>query len=105
MIVHLIIKKGSTWFNLKQYFFNGNLSDDFVDEIEELYKNSNKYSRMLLNIALFSDNERDRVLDLLDELEANYDGKNRVSLTDPESRKMHMKDDYYKVCLFSSNCL
>jgi len=51
---------------------------------------------MLLNIALFSDNERDRVLDLLDELEANYDGKNRVSLTDPESRKMHMKDDTTK---------
>ena len=89
-------KKGSTWFNLKQFFFNGNLSDDFVDEIEELYKNSNKYSRILLNIALFSDNERDRILDLLDELEANYDGKNRVSLTDPESRKMHMKDDTTK---------
>ena len=29
-------------------------------------------------------------------LKENYDGNNRVSLTDPEARKMHMKDDTIK---------
>ena len=29
-------------------------------------------------------------------LKENYDGNNRVSVTDPEARKMHMKDDTIK---------
>jgi len=29
-------------------------------------------------------------------LKENYDGNNRVSLTDPEAHKMHMKDDTIK---------
>ena len=29
-------------------------------------------------------------------LKENYDGNNCVSLTDPEARKMHMKDDTIK---------
>lgn len=62
------------------------------DLVKEIDKNLNQHGINLLKTALQSQENRDWVIGWLDELVDNYDGKKRVNLTDPESRKMKMKD-------------
>lgn len=72
------------------------LPDDMIDLIDEIHHNLNKYGRQLLQIALTSKKSRNEILDRIEVLKDNYDGNNRVSISDPEARKMHMKDDTIK---------
>ena len=87
-----VTSKKSRWFKLRKFFFFGKLHDDLVDLVEEIYSNLNLHGRNLLKTALRSCEKRDWILSWLGELIDNYDGKNRVNLTDPESRRMKMKD-------------
>lgn len=84
------------WSKIKRFFFQDELPDDMVDLIDEIYHNLNEHGRKLLQIALTSKKARNEILDTIEVLKENYDGNNRVSITDPEARKMHMKDDKIK---------
>ena len=88
--------KRNTWNKIKRFFFNDELPEHMIDLIDEIYHNLNQHGRQLLKIALTSKKLRNDILDKLDVLKENYDGNNRVSVTDPEARKMHMKDDTIK---------
>ena len=85
--------KNSKWFQLRKYFFSDKLPEELVDLVEEIDNNLNQHGINLLKTALQSRNKRDWAIGWLDELVGNYDGKKRVNLTDPESRKMKMKDE------------
>ena len=87
-----VTSKKSRWFKLRKFFFSGKLSDGLVDLVEEIYSYLNVHGRNLLKTALISCKKRDWVISWLGELIDNYDGKNRVNLTDHESRRMKMKD-------------
>lgn len=84
------------WVKIKRFFFMDELPDDMIDLIDEIYHNLNEHGRQLLQIALTSKKARNEILDILELLKENYDGNNRVSLTDSEAHKMHMKDDTIK---------
>ncbi|MBR0371364.1 MAG: transposase [Methanobrevibacter sp.] len=84
------------WSKIKRFFFMDELPEDMIDLIDEIHHNLNEHSRQLLQIALTSKKARNEILDTLEVLKENYDGNNRVSVTDPEARKMHMKDDTIK---------
>ena len=88
--------KRITWNKIKRFFFMDELPEDIIDLIDEIYHNLNKHGRQLLQIALTSQKARNKILDEIDVLKENYDGNNRVSVTDPEAHKMHMKDDTIK---------
>lgn len=77
---------------MRKFFFTDKLPKKLVDLVEEIDKNLNQHGINLLKTALQSRENRDWVIGGLDELVDNYDGKKRVNLTDPESRKMKMKD-------------
>ena len=85
--------KRSIWSKIKRFFFMDELPEDMIDLIDEIHHNLNKHGIQLLQIALTSNKARDEILDRIEVLKENYDGSNRVNLTDPEARKMHMKDD------------
>ncbi|WP_157064726.1 hypothetical protein [Methanobrevibacter millerae] len=53
----------------------------------------NKNALILLKTALISVDNVCYVIDLLNVLKANYDGKHTISLTDPESRWMMDKKE------------
>ena len=84
------------WSKIKRFFFMDELPEDMIDLIDEIHHNLNEHGRQLLQIALTSKKARNEILDTLEVLKENYDGNNRVSVTDPEARKMHMKDDTIK---------
>jgi len=84
------------WVKIKRFFFMDELPEDMIDLIDEIYHNLNEHGRQLLQIALTSKKARNEILEKLEVLKENYDGNNRVSLTDPEAHKMHMKDDTIK---------
>ena len=84
------------WSKIKRFFVIDELPEDMIDLIDEIHHNLNQYGRQLLQIALSSKKARDEILDTIEVLKENYDGNNRVSVTDPEARKMHMKDDTIK---------
>ena len=84
------------WSKIKRFFFMDELPEDMIDLIDEIYHNLNEHGRQLLQIALTSKKARNEILYTLEVLKENYDGNNRVSVTDPEARKMHMKDDTIK---------
>ena len=88
--------KRTVWNKIKRFFFMDELPEDMIDLIDEIYHNLNEHGRQLLQIALTSNKARDEILDRIEVLKENYDGHNRVNLTDPEARKMHMKDDTIK---------
>ena len=94
LIIDLSMNKSKrpVWNKIRRYFYNGELPNDMIELIDEIYHNLNKSGRELLQVALCSKKSRDMILGVIDELKDNYDGKHYVSLTDPESRKMHMKD-------------
>lgn len=80
--------KNSIWHKLHQYY-NQNIKQDDINElIDEIKNNLNKNALILLKTALISMDNMSYVLDFLDVLKANYDGKHTISLTDPESRWM-----------------
>ena len=84
------------WSKIKRFFFLDELPEDMIDLIDEIYHNLNQHGRQLLQIALTSKKARNEILEKLEVLKENYDGKHSVSITDPEARKMHMKDDTIK---------
>jgi len=84
------------WNKIKRFFFMDELPEDMIDLIDEIYHNLNEHGRQLLQMALSSKKARNEILDRLEVLKENYDGNNRVSVTDSEARKMHMKDDTIK---------
>ena len=84
--------KNSKWSQLRKFFFSNKLPEDLVELVEEIYNNLNQHGINLLKTTLQSRENRDWAIGWLDELVDNYDGKKRVNLTDPESRKMKMKD-------------
>ena len=96
MITHLINLDKLFGLKLKDSFFMDELPEDMIDLIDEIYHNLNEHGRQLLQIALTSKKARNEILDTLELFKENYDGNNRVSLTDPEAHKMHMKDDTIK---------
>ena len=78
-------------FKLERYFL-----DDVLDENNHIIikKIKNKLKRealKLLTKSLMSDEEKREVLDFIVYLKANYNGKNSISITDPESRWMKDK--------------
>ena len=88
--------KRNTMNKIKRFFFNDELPEYMIDLIDEIHHNLNEHGRQLLQIALTTNKARDEILDRIEVLKENYDGNNRVSITDPEARKMHMKDDTIK---------
>lgn len=84
------------WNKIKRFFFFDELPEYMIDLIDKIHHNLNEHGRKLLQIALKSKKSRNDILDKLKVLKENYDGNNRVSVTDPEARKMHMKDDTIK---------
>lgn len=93
MICHFREVKSLNGLNCENFSFYGKLPEDLVDLVDEIYDNLNKHGINLLKNALQSFKNRDWTIGWLDELLDNYDGKKPVNLTDPESRKMRMKDD------------
>ena len=83
--------------------------DDINELIDEIKNNLNKNAFILLKTALISMDNMSYVLDFLDVLKANYDGKHTISLTDPESRwMMDKKKNFglnynYQVAIDSKN--
>ena len=80
--------KNSIWYKIHQYFNENKKHDEINSLISEICNNLNKNALILLKTALISMDNLYYVLDLLDVLKANYDGKHTISLTDPESRWM-----------------
>ena len=80
--------KNSIWYKLHQYFNENKKHDEITSLIEEIIDNLNKNAIILLKTALISIDNMCFVLDLLDVLKANYDGKHAISLTDHKSRWM-----------------
>ena len=78
--------KNSIWYKMHRYFNENKKQDDIKDLISKIYNILNKNSIILLKIALISIDKMHYVLDFLDVLKSDYDGKNEISLTDPESR-------------------
>ena len=101
--------KNSIWYKLHQYFNENKKHDEITSLIEEIIDNLNKNAIILLKTALISIDNMCFVLNLLDVLKANYDGKHTISLTDPESRwimdkKGNMGLNYnYQVAVDSKN--
>ena len=63
--------------------------------IEEINDNLNNNALILLKNALISGDNLHYVLDLLDLLKANYDGKHTIFLTSSESRWMVDKKEMW----------
>ena len=101
--------KNSIWYKIHKYFNKNKKQKDINDLINEINSNLNKNALILLKTALISVDNMCYVLDLLDVLKANYDGKHTISLTDPESRWMMDKKENiglnynYQVAIDSKN--
>ena len=83
--------KNSIWYKIHQHINKNKKQYDIINLIDEIYDNLNKNALILLKTALISMDNMYYVMDLLDVLKANYDGKHTISLTDPESRWMKDK--------------
>ena len=70
---------------------------DIKELIDEIKNNLNKNALILLKTALISMDNMGYVLDFLDVLKANYDGKHTISLTDSESRWMMDKKKNFRL--------
>ena len=101
--------KNSIWYKIHRHINENKKQEDIIDLIDEIYDNLNKNALILLKTALISLDNMCYVLDLLDVLKANYDGKHTISLTDPESRWMMDKKENmglnynYQVAVDSKN--
>ena len=103
--------KNSIWFKLHNYYNNNEEKPEIQEIINKIKTNLKKNSIKLLRTALTSMDKMYYVLDLLEVLKANYDGKHTISLTDPESRWMLDKQknnglNYnYQVAIDSKNSM
>ena len=101
--------KNSIWYKIHKQFNENKKQEDIDDLINEINDNLNKNALILLKTALISVDNMCYVIDLLDVLKANYDGKHTISLTDPESRWMMDKKEKiglnynYQVAVDSKN--
>ena len=101
--------KNSIWYKIHKYFNENKKQKDISNLINEINNNLNKNALILLKTALISVDNMCYILDLLDVLKANYDGKHTISLTDPESRWMIDKKENiglnynYQVAVDSKN--
>ena len=101
--------KNSIWYKIHKQFNENKKQEDIDDLINEINDNLNKNALILLKTALISVDNMCYVIDLLDVLKANYDGKHTISLTDPESRWMMDKKENiglnynYQVAVDSKN--
>ena len=101
--------KNSIWYKIHQYYNENKKHNEISVLINEINANLNKNALILLKTALISMENMYYVLDLLDVLKANYDGKHTISLTDPESRWMMDKKENmglnynYQVAVDSKN--
>ena len=101
--------KNSIWYKIHQYYNENKKHNEISVLINEINANLNKNALILLKTALISMENMYYVLDLLDVLNANYDGKHTFSLTDPESRGMMDKKENmglnynYQVAVDSKN--
>lgn len=78
--------KKSIWHKLHLHYNLNKEQESIKDLIIEIHSNLNKNALILLKTALISMDKMHYILDFMDVLKANYDGKNDISLTDPESR-------------------
>ena len=90
--------KNSIWYKIHQYYNKNKKHDKIKDLINEINDNLNKNALILLKTALINVDNMRYVIDLLDVLKANYDGKHTISLTDPESRWMMDKKGRAEHC-------
>lgn len=101
--------KNSIWYKIHKQFNENKKQEDIHHLINEINENLNKNALILLKTALISVNNMCYVIDLLDVLKANYDGKHTISLTDPESRWIKDKKENiglnynYQVAVDSKN--
>ena len=101
--------KNSIWYKIHQYFNKNKKHNDISTLIKKINGNLNNNTLILLKTALISMDNLHYVLDLLDVLKSNYDGKYTISLTDPESgwmvdKKGNMGLNYnYQVAVDSKN--
>ena len=92
-----------TWNKIKRFFFMDELPDDMIDLIDEIHHNLNQHGLQLLQIALTSKKARNEILDRIEVLKENYDGKHRINITDPEARKNAHERRYYTLCILIAN--
>ena len=101
--------KNSIWYKIHKQFNENKKQEDIDDLINKINDNLNKNALILLKTALINVDNMNYVIDLLDVLKANYDGKHTISLTDPESRWMMDKKEKiglnynYQVAVDSKN--
>ena len=82
-------------FKLERYFLKDVLDGNNIIILQKIKKNLNKEALKLLTQLLMGRSEKQNVLCFIDYLKANYNGKNTISLTDPESRCMKDKKRKY----------
>ncbi len=85
--------KNGVWFKLHKYFHENKKYTFITPLIDEIKDNLRANPLKLLKTALISTEKRDFILDYLDILEENHDGKHTISLTDPEARWMKDKKE------------
>ena len=85
--------KNGVWFKLHKYFHENKKYTSITRLIDEIKDNLRANPLKLLKTALISPEKREFILDYLDILEENYDGKHTISLTDPEARWMKDKKE------------
>ena len=85
--------KNGVWFKLHKYFHENKKYTSITRLIDEIKDNLRANPLKLLKTALISPEKREFILDYLDILEENYDGKHTMSLTDPEARWMKDKKE------------
>lgn len=78
-------------FELKKYFLNDVLDENNYNIIKEIKNKLKREALKLLTKILVNKQEKQDVLDFITYLKVNYNGKNTISLTDPESRWMKDK--------------
>jgi transposase len=78
-------------FEIEKYFLNDVLDKNNYLIIQEIKKKLKIEALKLLTKLLMSKEEKQYVLNFITYLKANYNGKNTISITDPESRWMKDK--------------
>ena len=78
-------------FEIRKYFIEDVLDENNGIIIQEIKKKLKKEALKLLTKLLMNQQEKQDILDFITYLKANYNGKNTISITDPESRWMKDK--------------
>jgi len=78
-------------FEIEKYFLDDVLDKNNYLIIQKIKKKLKTEALKLLKKLLMSKEEKQYILDFITYLKANYNGKNTISITDPESRWMKDK--------------